>query len=368
MTQNDNLTPNKRIIWIDNLKAISIIFVVLVHVLMFLITDAPKFYNKYIVSFLLPLLLFVSGYLFNVKKFPNFRFFIKKRFRSLIVPYFTFAFIALLVLFTFKYFNVHYLIFKHFNIYDFGYETNGLNTILIPIGDILYSRIDNINGPTWFITFLFIVEIYFYFLKINIKSTKVMLFVLFISSIIGYLYSLFINFKLPWHIEVALIGVVFYGIGNIYKEQTDYFSNKILEKRYLTIFFLIVLLTINILFAFLNDSVGFLPNKYGNYVFFFIASFSGIFFYLLISKIIGSHIFLSFLGKNTIIILCIHSFFIAILSLLTYNYLNPYFLNSSIASICLAIIYTFIIIISMIPFIIVINRYFPFLIGKSKIG
>ncbi len=355
MAQTNSIFTDKRINWLDNLKAIGIFYVVLGHILM--LVEAPIFYNKYIFSFHLPVFIFVSGYLFDLEKYPNFIGFFKKRFKSLIVPYFIFTFLALIVLFIFQYSNV----------YDFGYEINGIGSFLVPVTKIFYTHhISVINGPIWFLTFLFIIEIYYYLLRRNIKNNKVLLFILIESSVIGYLYSLFIEFGLPWHIEVALIGIVFYGIANIYKNQINHLSDKLLKKHFLAIFSLFMFLIINILFAFLNDSAGLYNNKYGNYFFFFIASFSGILFYLLISKIIRDSKILSFIGKNTIIILCMHAFFSFLILLTIHNYIVINLLSFNTPLIFPAIAYTYLLMIIMIPFIVVINRYFPFLVGRSK--
>ena len=207
---------------------------------------------------------------------------------------------------------------------------------------------------------------YFYFLKKYSKNTRYLLLFLIISSVVGYLYSIFIKFKMPWHIEVALMGIVFYGIANLYRNQINHLSDKLLNKCILIPVVLFVFLSINILFAFLNDSLGMYINKYGNYFFFFIASFSGIFFYLLISKIIPYSKVLSYIGRNTIIILCLHIMFISFIFMQLHNYLNDNIFNYTTMPIYLTIVYVFLMIIMMVPFIFVINKYFPFLIGKSK--
>ncbi|MCO5381609.1 MAG: hypothetical protein NHB15_05450 [Methanosarcina barkeri] len=41
------------------------------------------------------------------------------------------------------------------------------------------------------------------------------------SGILGYLYSVYVPFRLPWNIDVALAAVVFYGAGNLFRKFTE---------------------------------------------------------------------------------------------------------------------------------------------------
>lgn len=354
MNQTGYKPIKERIIWIDSLKGIGIFYVVLGHIILAL--NAPSFYNQYIYSFHLPLFFFVSGYLFNIGKYPKFISFLKKRAKSLLIPYFVFAVLAYIFL----------VILQQFNLLNIGYSFEGINNLIfLPLTKILYSHnLDPFNNPIWFLTCLFIVEMYFYFLKKYTKNTRYLLLFLIISSVVGYSSRLLTDFNMPWNLDIALMCVVFYGMANIYKNQINDLLNKLLRNRYLTLAILSIFLAANILFVYLNDAMG--VTDYGNYFFFFIAGFSGILFYMIISKMIPYSKILNFLGKNTLIILCIHAMFSSFILTEIHNYLNENILNYTSIPIYLAIVYTFLIIIIMVPFIIIINKYFPFLIGKSK--
>ena len=118
----------ERIIWADFLRGIGIFFVVLGHIIT--VINAPDFYNKYIYSFHLPIFFFVSGYLFHIEKYHNFKFFLKKRVKSLLIPYFVFTFFAYIFL----------IGTQNLNLFNSGYDFVGVNDLVfLPIIKILYS-------------------------------------------------------------------------------------------------------------------------------------------------------------------------------------------------------------------------------------
>lgn len=144
MSQINYKAIKERIIWIDSLRAIAIFYVVLGHAITTF--AAPAVYNKYVYSFHLPLFFFVSGYLFNIERNPNFRFFLKKRVKTLLIPYFVFTFFAYIFVLASQYFNLVNL--------DYSFEgINGL--VIIPVTKVLYSSsITPFNNPLWFLTYL----------------------------------------------------------------------------------------------------------------------------------------------------------------------------------------------------------------------
>ena len=71
----------KRLVWIDNAKAIGIFLVILAH------TQIWGSVTDWISVFRMPLFFFLSGFLFSFKRNPNTGLFIKKRFRQIVLPY-----------------------------------------------------------------------------------------------------------------------------------------------------------------------------------------------------------------------------------------------------------------------------------------
>ncbi|NPE27874.1 acyltransferase family protein [Methanococcoides sp. SA1] len=338
-----------RIYWVDSLKGIAILLVIVGH------HSIPVELTKYIYSFHIPLFFFISGYLFNMKKhlgepIP----FIKKRFNQLIIPYFSFTLITYLF-----YFSISKL--YNPNIQSILYLNKSIPSILY---DIFYSI-----GPTlqltiqlWFLTCLFVTEVLFIYIAKNIirlhKSNDNALIVsVFIISIIGYIYSTYIPYRLPWGSDIAMTAILFYAGGYYYRIR---YESRINQVKYVP--FLLVVIH---LFTFMIYDVDMNNRIYGNYFLFYISAFSGILSYITLFKKIGSFKVLEFLGKNTLIILGLHRIIKVSLKEVIALALN----DSSISfenSYILTILLVGINLVVLVPFIIIINRYFPYILGKTR--
>ena len=139
----------KRIEWIDIAKGMGIIYVVLSHVY-----SIPAALSNYIYSFHMPLFFFLSGYLFFENKYKSVAEFLKKRVQTLVIPYFIFSFITC----------AYWALMQN----RFGDDT-GQHDIGHAIIGIFYSNgihhFMEFNVALWFLTCLFIVEIFFYFIR-----------------------------------------------------------------------------------------------------------------------------------------------------------------------------------------------------------
>lgn len=333
----------QRIQYLDVCKGIGIILVVLGHII---ITNPIR---TWIYSFHMPLFFFLSGYIFCFSKTSSFKNFVNKRLKTIVVPYFVFAF----------FFYIYWLLI------EIRFRTEGLSVNkLKPLIGIFYG-----NGPwltfnivLWFLPCLFITEITFYLIIKFTKEQKYVFLILFISSIIGYLISIYLKFRLPWDINIMCTSIVFYGLGYILHESN--LDNKLTTMQ--ESIFIILLLSVNIPIAFINKAVDMDFLTLGNYFLYYIAAISGTLFLYLICKKIKHCNWLSFLGKNSLIIMCIHDplkrIIIKIVSVVS-KISTDTIRNSILGSLlCLSII----LLISVIA-IYIINNYMPFIIGKQKI-
>lgn len=368
-----------RLGWIDSLKGIGIMLVVFAH------HSLPVAIDAYIFSFHMPLFFFISGYLFDFGKHAaNAAGFVKKRFRSLIVPYFCFALLTCLFYF----------------LLDIGYQPGVTNieffnsspadnvySILYALGPLI-----SYNPPLWFLTCLFVTEILFYgFAKKYYGETEKLVLLLTAAGVIGYLYSGYVSFRLPWNADVALTAVVFYGAGNLFRKFTGPEKQKPEEKsgvgsdqqsgsRFRRGFFQTgkllpgILILANLLYIvyLLQFPVAEEINvmnmnvlKYGDFSSYYLLAFSGIFTFVYLSKNIGSSKVLEYYGRNSLIVLALHFPVkdilkkLAVLSLgveLEYFYYDAGF----------ALGLTVLNLLCLIPLIYFINNYFPFLLGKKR--
>ncbi|MGB9938917.1 acyltransferase family protein [Methanosarcina sp.] len=207
-----------RLHWIDALKGMGIMLVVFAH------HSLPVALDTYIFSFHMPLFFFISGFLFDFGKYAESAAkFVKGRFRSLIMPYFGFALLTCLF---------YFLLDTGFqpgvtNIDFFGNSAlYGVYSILYALGPLI-----SYNPPLWFLTCLFITELLFYgFARKYYSEPRKLVLGLTAAGMVGYLYSAYVPFRLPWNADVALSAVVFYGAGNLFKKIVQLEETKPREK------------------------------------------------------------------------------------------------------------------------------------------
>lgn len=179
---------NIRIDWIDLTKGIAIFLMVCGH------TSIPLSISNWIWSFHMPLFFIISGILFNATKYPNFNLFIKKRGKTLIIPYIIFSLITLL--------TIHDQTLKEW----------------------LYKGW--INGcALWFIPVLFFAEIFSYFIIRYINSNCLILLTAITIGTIGYMLYFF-NIHFPYNIDVSFYASFFYLIGYISKNKIIHYPPK----------------------------------------------------------------------------------------------------------------------------------------------
>jgi len=184
------LEVNKRVAWIDSLKGIGILLIVLGH------TSSP--FNDYIFWFHVPLFFILSGLTSNFEYTP--KVFIRKKINSLLLPYITFGVFILVINFIVE------------RISPFIFIKNILKLIY---GGVVAT---GIIGAYWFVLVLFLVEIALYFLVRKASANKIWM-ILISSYVVIYLLINWLNIsiKLPWDILAVPIGSVFTFFGYNFK-------------------------------------------------------------------------------------------------------------------------------------------------------
>lgn len=161
--------------WIDTLRGIGILFVILGH------CEPP--FDKIIYSFHMPLFFLISGYLFKSKK--NIKDYLKKIFIKYIIPYFLLCIINLLLV----------------TIIDRDFKINYVIGILYSRGTT--SWLPNCS-PLWFLTCI-TVALFIFNLILHIKNNLIQLFLILLCIFISYLLDIFDIPKLIWNIDSALM-------------------------------------------------------------------------------------------------------------------------------------------------------------------
>ncbi|WP_418223583.1 acyltransferase family protein [Clostridium isatidis] len=329
----------KRLSWIDVLKGLGMVLVMFAH------ASIPDDIRKYIYTFHLPLFFCISGYLFSTKKYNTFAQFLKSKSKTLLIPYLVFS--------LFNY--LFYLLFSRF---ANTVAENPLKPLLGIFVGVRGTEWTICNGTLWFVLALFISEILLYLIiRLTKGNNKKISLILILFSELGYSYSKFIGVKLIWNIDAALVAVTFVGLGYIVKKSN--MLNKLDDYIYIIIFMLL-----NFIFGELNTEISMFSSIYGNYFYFYISAITGTLGIILICKKINSSKMLEFIGQNTFVYLAIHQYVIfSVLKKITGRFITN---SSGISLVIIAIGYVlFTVVILYIP-IKIINRFFPYIVGKSN--
>jgi len=183
------MSASARIKWIDYAKGVAIFLMVIGH------TSLPAMLGKWIWSFHMPLFFVISGLLFCSERYPQFWGFCRKRIWSLLVPYICFTIICAGLDWWLDLFTAD-------NKHPFSWGWDGV--------------------ALWFLPVLFCCEIIYYWLSKLGKAFSLIAVVA--LSLFGYwLYREGVH--LPYKAEVIPFAMLFYGIGNVFQAEIRNFKS-----------------------------------------------------------------------------------------------------------------------------------------------
>lgn len=282
----------KKILWINTLKAIGIILVVIGH--------NDTIFTKYIYSFHMALFFFLSGITFRGDNFTEDKTYVKRKVKSLLKPYFIYSIFL-------------YIIWIPLEIFQ-GKEIT-LKILLNNLIGILYSqgghKFMDWGIPMWFLPCMFVVSVGYYYLKKIGKNDEVITLV--ILAFLGYL-TRFLPFRLPWSLDTALTGIVFYSVGNILREKIIMYKP---SKKDFKLSIAIIIITFVV--ANLNGRIDFYSNQFSGYIIFYLVAFSMIYVLINLAKIIKPNKISNLIGINTLIILAFH---IRVLEIIKFGFIK----------------------------------------------
>lgn len=279
--------PQQRLDWLDAAKGLGILLVVLGH------TAIPPALFVYIFSFHLPLFFFISGYLFKTEKYSSFPELLRYSGKKLILTYFIFG---LAIYF-------YWLGYGHFLAEDLA-KANPYQPLL----DLLYasSHLKDIFTPLWFLPCLFLVQLIFFIFSQKIKPGP-LLALSFFLSLLSVLFLTQTGFNLPWSLDVALVGLFFFNLGNALKTYWPKIKISFLQ----LIFLFTTTLLLSLVFIFFNDRVDMRTNSYGNFGLFLFSAGLGITIICSLAKLWPTNL-LQWLGQNSLIIFAFHQVFLGL--------------------------------------------------------
>lgn len=310
-----------RIEFIDLAKGFTILLVVLYHV-------DPKLQLCQIgTMFRMPLYFFLSGLFFSA---TNKWLFLLKKVNRLLIPFFFFWGVM---------FPIYYLTFGNFP-------------------EFFYNEKIFANRPIWFLLCLFEVNVISYFIFCLTKGKiKWTFFVFSLCGVMGFLLNRY-KINLPLYIDTALTCCPFFFVGYFLRKKTNLLNDIIAEKILNKILLLLFVVLLLCFFKPIELRLNIIPNDIFT---FYMGAFSGIFFVFFLSKKIGYIPYLSYIGRYSIVILCIHYFVLEFYMI----YIEPKIILSDVI-VATMIKFFFVIVVSSL-FIPLFKRFIPWFIAQKDL-
>ena len=290
----------KRILWIDYVKAIGIATIVLAHTVDYVLAYPLM---SWIASFTVQLFFVISGYLTSSKDSIQQTF--TKGIKGIIIPYISFHLLIL----------VFFLISQSFmDPYFFNDFAKKIGQYLLGIllgegGETPISK--NLNTPLWFLPSLFFCKMILQSVIINKRYRNLKLGVIVIASIIATYYLHANGINLYFCFDSAIMGIPFYVLGFLLKEK-GVLSKEVSSKGKLCLA-AVILLIVSITTSHLNQEVynriDMNTLQYGkSLLLFYVTGCAGAMCAILFARLFEdkSSKFLSYIGQNTLIILGTH--------------------------------------------------------------
>jgi len=305
-----------RIYWLDALKAIGLFFVILGH------TDGiAEWLRRYIHSFHIPLFFFISGYLVSQKSLTaHFSQVWRRHFRSLILPYFTFGLISYMV----------WLLAGRFYGRDVGLTVNPVRPLIGMLYGVGVDHWLRHNVALWFLPSLFSLHLIFYWLRRYCNSLG-LTYAVILLGLAGGTATTVLPFRLPWGIEPACVGLLFYWAGYASREQ---FLLPVTIKPQWRWLLMVACLVVQLTGINANAWVDMNSAHLGNQAAFFLTAFSGIAFWCLVAKTLPRWMALTMMARESMIIFSLHTLCFWAFTFIFIQWLPLEFKDSTLAAGC----------------------------------
>lgn len=348
------MDQGKRIEWVDIVKYVCIIMVMLSH-----LETRTDIWRAFYTPFFLSAFFFTAGYVYKAKR--GFEEFLYSKLRQLFVPW---------------------LIFSVFNIVLSQILSFNEHGSLIEELKWNFLQIRGQGDGIWFVAALFITFIPFYFF-INIyernncggnpKCVIIAIILAWLLSLISSLYTQlgpaaifpWNSTSLPWHIEYMFQAMFYMVVGYIFRYNYEDWLDKhnTLMLRLVAVVFYCIIVFVPF-FAKIK-----LP-MIGDILYQYVASLVGILTLILIAKKIKSNRYINYVGQNTLIYFALHGKAYSIIQTVLKKGATEFYgmiLNSMVASSIFCLILSFVLSVVLIIPAYIINRWFPFIVGRSKV-
>lgn len=295
---NDKQMVRDRVNYIDYTKALGMLTVMWGHI-------ALGFSATFVYTFHMPLFFFLSGMVFEKEKYPEFKLFVKRRVQTLLIPYVIYSFATWIVWAAYSYF-LHVPVESYWMPLLQTFIAQGSGGFLVH------------NVPLWFVTCLFVIEMVYYFLSRCNDAVNVTVSI-FLAALGYFLINkvAFFDFTLlPWSIEVAMLAMFFYSLGNLFVKHIGHekFKYVVLGNNVISIIVIIALLAVCYWGGVKNGRLSMGHSYIGNPVIFYPVAIAGTLAMLITSMLFSDWLkrakvnnAITWFGKNSFIAMAIHN-------------------------------------------------------------
>lgn len=323
-----------RLDWIDYLKGICMFCVVMSHLYW------PEWYERFLAPFYLAGFFFVSGYTFKLKS--SFKEFLFVKSRTFLWPILALGFINAFIVYL--------------------YPGVDIKERLLGI----MVQIPGLWDDLWFVACLFTMELIFYPFLRYVHSDRGRCVIISILVCGGLVYANSGLMHLPWHLENACIMLPFLYFGYWVKESVHgakYFNR--LRNGKVLLLLLVIYILLNVVYN--NTPVDIHVLEYGFFPFYMLSAFIGVLLVASASLTLDSTLdvrliktVLRYVGKNSLVYYAFQSKIITAIIIL----ITPlgWHVHSYVGNIISAVVVCMLLIVPTE----IINRFFPFLLGRKR--
>ena len=272
-----------RIHYIDFMKGLCILFIVVSHTDSTIFALLGKNLNFTLESFRIPMYYFISGIFF--KTYDGLSDFVRKKVNNIIVPLVFFYLAA----FAFHWLGQYLPPAQHFY-GDFRWSM---------LWEPLYKRQWDCNVPLWFLASLFEVNILYYVLQKHLSSTWMVAVSAILLSIVGYYLSAQ-QVAVPLVFDTALVGLPYFILGSMIKRHNGLKPRT--TDRWGWVALLVVLV---IIYPFAQD-INIVQRRLPNYFYLYLVPPVSILALFWACKRLPYIPVINYIGRYSIVVLCTH--------------------------------------------------------------
>ena len=347
------MEKTNRIEWVDIVKFVCIIMVIIAH-----LEARTEVWVAFFTPFFLPAFFFTAGYVY--KPGSSFKNFMYKKFRQLFVPWLIFSVLDIVMSQVIT-FNAHA---------DLPVEMKWNVLQIRGCGDRL-----------WFVAALFIAFIPFYFFirwyESHLRKLRrgyiIAVVLAFLLSIVGVLYTLLMppdqfpwkRNALPWHIEQVFEAMFYMVLGYMFRYNAEKQFDKCNTLQTRIIASAAYLLAVFVPFSLKTKFPAAMAVLHS-----YIITLVGIIMLISVAKTVKSNGYVNYVGQNTLIFFALHGKVLSVVQALLKKFAAGWYagilknmVESSIFCLGFALIISAILIVPAY----VINRWFPFIVGRTRI-